>query len=359
MRIDGVGNVGIGTIQPYAKLDVQVPYNKNAIITSIASNKPTNVLFNTSTTPAGAGGFDQYDNSTGSAIVRNHFAADGFSYINGGHVSIGTTNYDSYYWLRVEGPMYASSIFCNGQFLTTGIVTSNGLTELQLGTNGAPQLRIAHTTGNVGIGTAPDPVNKLQVSGSALVSGNIAAASVSAVTSGLFTVGPVSATQTNAALTFATGTISLTERMRITAAGDVGIGGTPAPGYKLQVQGEVWVNGNLTVTGGVQPAVPHPLVLMTSGVDRLHIDTVGNVGIGQTIPQAKLHVNGNVQVDGGFSLNGNATTGLTVQNGPISTTSAAGDITSGANYNAPNGGYYAGTGSNRRLIANASGCFYA
>lgn len=55
-------------------------------------------------------------------------------------------------------------------------------------------------------------------------------------------------------LEFHTGLINLTERMRITGAGDVGIGIIPNVGTRLHIAGNTLVAGNLNVTGAITGA---------------------------------------------------------------------------------------------------------
>jgi hypothetical protein len=115
--------------------------------------------------------------------------------------------------------------------------------------------------------------------------------------------------------TRASGTGSLTEKMRITSAGNVGIG-TSAPTTSLVVRGNtsgynknivVWeraVDGAVQGTLGFgKPVVAgdennifvgsitnHPLLLLTNNLERLRITDAGNVGIGTTTPTAALQV---------------------------------------------------------------------
>lgn len=96
---------------------------------------------------------------------------------------------------------------------------------------------------------------------------------------------------------------SLTERLRITSGGNVGIG-TTSPSYKLSVLGSnatdmiSWTDnvnntGYLGIrTGGVVwMNADNNLVLATGGTERMRIDASGNVGIGTT-PSYKLHITG-------------------------------------------------------------------
>jgi hypothetical protein len=138
------------------------------------------------------------------------------------------------------------------------------------------------------------------------------------------------------------GTGAATERMRITGAGNVGIG-TSSPSAKLDVSvtsGAAWmslINGsetafrlttynNGTSNGSNAYAFKHGLYYNTtenaavtfyrgggstggfltfttnSGSERMRITSAGNVGIGTTSPAQKLHVDGNVDIDNGGIL---------------------------------------------------------
>ncbi|HCN28532.1 MAG TPA: hypothetical protein DIT64_07135 [Verrucomicrobiales bacterium] len=150
--------------------------------------------------------------------------------------------------------------------------------------------------------------------------------------------------QSNAHLALGTNN---TERVRVTNTGNVGIGQTN-PGAKLDVNGNISATGNLSVTGTngsfstpfFPPSGTTTLSLFVAGVGvnepqmrfnrtsdgqfydigmngsngfviddndtpRLTINSAGNVGIGESNPTARLHVNGAIQV-----ANDNNITGL-------------------------------------------------
>ena len=87
------------------------------------------------------------------------------------------------------------------------------------------------------------------------------------------------------------------EKVRFTEGGNVGIGDTN-PTTKLSVDGTVKVTGSgtgllLYGTGGggnIDAFGSNPLLLMTNSTERLRITSAGNVGIGTTSPGVKLDV---------------------------------------------------------------------
>jgi hypothetical protein len=102
------------------------------------------------------------------------------------------------------------------------------------------------------------------------------------------------------------------ERMRIDASGNVGIGAA-SPAERLFVQSTSGVqigatNGTVTQRVGYclsgvaysGAASNHPYALLTNDVERVRIDTSGNVGVGTSSPTTRLDVSGSVTASENF-----------------------------------------------------------
>jgi len=267
---DSSGNVGIGTSSPGQRLEV---YNVSA---------------GTSTTWQGGTDFIKLQaGGTGTA-----YSEQAISFQEAG------ANIGAKIGVKNRGNGAYDIIFANRD----GSSTTSTLTE---------RMRI-DPSGNVGIGTS-SPAAKLDVVGVQWWRGAAAAGAI-----GILTPDPTSgANGVNLAASFATGgygpltfSTTNTERMRIDSSGNVGIG-TSSP---ESVAGYAALTLNNATNGGlisfqkvgvrqgyiyadaasmqVGTAVVTPIQFITSGIERMRIDSSGNMGIGTSSPVAKLQVTG-------------------------------------------------------------------
>ena len=198
----------------------------------------------------------------------------------------------------------AATLFVNGSQITT-----NGGLSSQWTTSGS---NIYYNTGSVGIGTTA-PTIPLHIYGSGqriLLDGSSAAQTyimfaTQGTNRGYIGTGAAGADMNITA--YAGQNLLLqaggTEHMRITSSGKVGIGST-SPQYKLDVAGDVNVTGGFYVNGS---AFSGGSSQWTTSGSKIYYST-GNVGIGSTSPQYALDVTGSVNVTGGFYVNGTAFT---------------------------------------------------
>jgi hypothetical protein len=288
MRITSAGDVGIGTSSPVSRLQVA---EANRVF-----DNPGNL--NVYTTDAAT-------TNTGGSI--------GFG---GANTTGGTT---PYVYAKIQGIKEGSASTWNGAMIFGTTAGSSAMTERMRITSG----------GDVGIGTAsPTAGYKLDVSGSANASGSFVSgggttsqAALGNKTLEFYNTGAgdgliKSSDDTSSFTSIALNKTEIklltdnTERMRITSAGNLGLG-TSSATYRLEVNLASGANlarftgpeySQTVFVGGTQGCyiqnwnsvsvlgtdTASPLAFATNSTERLRITATGDVGIGTASPTTKL-----------------------------------------------------------------------
>ena len=307
LRITSAGSVGIGTTSPVAPLTVVSQVNNGSAILTIRSSDNMGYSFARSNTT----GFLEFDGNQTGYI--------GYVFKNG-NVGIGTTAPSGKLQVGTYGtvtaPTYSTA---NGDglvfdFFNIGspytrfgrIISSAGDTSearlsfftKDLSANPTEKVTILGN-GNVGIGTT-NPVYPLDIVGFANSSSGFRATNGTVDNRISWSSGNVGFLGTISNHPIALNT-NATERVRITEAGNVGIG-TTSPAHLLDVSGTARIlNGiyfNNASGSFLWETGANALRFGTNNAERMRIDASGNVGIGTTSPAYKLDVNGGFRVDG-------------------------------------------------------------
>ena len=300
MRISAAGNVGIGTSNPDSFYGI-------AVSLAVVKNQNAATIFGIANSTVGASACTQIAMVGGTA----------YSFAN---MQLSDNN--------------GSPYFTNDYGL--------GVNYAKWGFDGNERMRIT-AAGNVGIGST-NPSIKLSVvantnSNDGLLVSNVstgasAQAWLNVVAQGWTGVQLIQNQASGTAQVYTADNVSMlfatnaTERMRITAAGNVGIG-TTTPDINLRVSGTYAEMGTLdgtvdsrlaSTSGGGAGIVGTysntPMTVYSNGTERMRISAAGNVGIGTSSPGSLLTVNGSLYASGVSSFV-NATTNF----GPVSASS--------------------------------------
>lgn len=309
-----------------------------------------------------------FASDTNTGIFRP--AADTLAFVEGGAEAMRITNAGN---VGIGTTTPATTLDVNGDVTITDKIVHSGDTNtairfpaadtVTVETSGAERLRI-DSAGRVGLGVT-NPNLRFQVAALSSSSSTVIAATetnyLADFRSSQLVYNPVDTTGTTlgfsnsnlGALAFfnttnaVIGTNGATplafvttnvERMRITGAGNVGIG-TSSPAVPLEIGGQATLSLRLLTTtnavdfriqtiGASASAVlntvsNHPLVIFTNNTERMRITAAGNVGIGTNSPSTRLHVAGDTTFGGAidetvFALTG-TTPALDPSNGTIQT----------------------------------------
>ena len=259
MRIDNTGNVGIGTTSPSYVLDVKSSATNNQLLARFSSADGVRAVFNTDSDDDGS--LSLYDKSDAAKVLIRSL---GNSYLNGGNVGIGTTSPSEK--LEIKGNLFLS----------------NNDSKIAINQNLAGTPTYGYADGNNGPGQL-------------IVAGYASTSQFPGIMTLMNRDGSISANQDLGVIQFV-------------AKDDA------TNGYATSQ-----IIGTSNTAAGTGNSGGGILRFLTSNgsslSERMRIENDGDVGIGTTNPQAKLHVNGFTTSDGYKIPGGNSAQFLTADGG--------------------------------------------
>lgn len=282
-NLDVSGNVVLGNSQGPGCLDLQATSWKGAFINTIGSNAFWNGAIWQLRNPSYCGwlfGLDAASDGSGGLSIdympRGSTTVETYAYMTeNGYLALGLNNFSPQYQLDITGD-------CN----VSGTYRINGQPLSSFWLPGTPAGAIYYSGGPVGIGVS-NPQAVLDVQGGILA--NPPSGAPTAL------VGWCSGVLSFALNTNTDGSWQMDDHASgswvnsITSrAGYIGIQNT-APLYSLDITGDCNVSGTYRVNG-----VPFNPGLWTAGANGSIYYNGGNVGIGTSVPQAVLHVQGGI-----------------------------------------------------------------
>ena len=290
------GDIGIGTVTPATLLELYKA-SGNAELTVGSANGMGNVILNGSGGTqadniyfkvAGTERFHIRADSTNDRLYISEDAGSGITLDSGGNVGIGTTGPSAKLDViqALAGKIYGARIVYSGGVATSWYTDASNISGIGADDNQAFSLRTADinrlyisNSGSVGIGTMA-PRSKLEITSGAANTNADAAGTVANFT------GPTPAGQSSSV------SLESNDAVAADAGGILGFGG--------RYSGTAYANW-ASIKGLKADATPGNyggyLSIFTRlngavSVERMRIDTAGNVGIGTTNPAAKLDVGG-------------------------------------------------------------------
>jgi hypothetical protein len=352
MRLDGNGNLGIGTTSPLDKIHVSGAQTTIRLNNSVGYDTQLRLTDSVSDWSVGI----NQGNAVGSGFFNIRSITAGSNRLTidtSGRVGIGTITPSTQLHVIGSG-LFSGDVTASGSFIggsgtaalpsfefindaDTGLF-SPAANTFAISTSGTERLRIDNI-GNLGIGNSPQAGFKLDVQGASVIRGNILTNSLiqefgnsryqlhSGATSnsvsyvcnggGRFGVGFTAPS----GLVAISGGVAVGSNYNLTpptngliVEGNVGVG-TTSPTSRLHVVGSGLFSGDVTANGsfiggsgtallpsfefindpdtGMFSPAANTFCISTSGVERLIISSVGNVGIGTATPTTTLEIAGN------------------------------------------------------------------